>query len=244
MSVSIGANAQLLLDGYDLTGFFSEFSVDMSRDSLDATVFGLGSRSKVQGLRHAKATGSALYDDALTTGSWDVLKLKYPSGTAGTWAFAPTGFAVGNRVVQLYSEAIKFEPRSLVGDLVKVMTEAEALSNAADLGVALHAIGAETSLPFSGTAVDNLAATANGGVGTVHVTAIVGSAKSVIYKIQHSVDGSTWVDLVTFTAITAANSFQRVEISSGTTIRRYLRETITENGTTTSVTGVTAFSRR
>src|SRR5690242_14257930 len=120
MSASIGASAQLFLDGYDLTGFFSEFNVEPTRDVLDATVFGLGSRAKIQGLRHAKATGTAFYDDTTTTGSWDVLKSKFPSGTSGTWAFANAGFALGSPVVLVYSEAIEFHPTAQVADLVKI----------------------------------------------------------------------------------------------------------------------------
>lgn len=244
MAVGIGANAQLMLDGYDMTGYFREFSVNLTKDVLDATVFGLGSRVKMPGLKHATVSGTAFYDDTTTTGSWDVLTGKFPSGTAGTYIFGPQGFALGARIVEVYSEAIKFQVQTVIDDLQKIMTDAEARANAADLGVSLHALSAETTFPYSGTSVDNAAATTNGGVGTVSVSAIAGSSKNAVYKIQHSTNDSTWVDLVTFTAITSANSFQRTEVAAGTTVNRYLRITITDGGTTTSVTGLVAFCRR
>lgn len=243
MTVGIGASAELLLDGYVMTNFFKQFGVQLTKDPLDSTVFGLGSRSKVAGLKHATVSGSAFFDDTTNTGSYDVLKSKFPSGTAGTWAFAPQGFVLGSQVIEVYSELIKFQKQNLVADLQMIMTEAEALANAADLGVSLHALAAETVFPFTGTAVDNGALTSNGGVATLHVPAIAGAAPNVVYKVQHAAV-STYADLVTFTAVTAANSFQRIEVAPGTTVNRNLRVTITNGGTTSSVTGVVVFSRR
>lgn len=244
MAIGVGTDAQLLLDGYNLSDFFRDFSMSISKDILDSTVFGtVGWRAKTVGLKHGTATGTAFYDDATLTGSWDVLASKFPSGTAGTYAWAPHGFALGNTVFQLYSEAIRFQPQVVVDDLIKISTAAEARANAVDMGVSLHPLSAETTLPYTGTAVDNLALTSNGGVATLHVTAIAGGAPNVVYKIQHAAV-STYADLVTFTAVTAANSFQRIEVAAGTTVNRNLRVTITEGGTTTSVTGVVAFARR
>lgn len=244
MAVGVGTNAQLMLDGYNLSDFFRDFSVDMSKDILDATVFGNnGWRAKAVGLKHATASGTALYDDTTNTGSWDVLKNTFPSGTAGTYAWAPHGFALGNQVFIVYSEQIRFNPQVVVDDLIRISTAAEARERAADLGISLHALTAETSFPVTGTTVDHGAATTNGGVGTLHVSAIAGASPNVVYRVQHAAV-STYADLVTFTAVTAANSSQRIEVAAGTTVNRNLRMTITEGGTTTSVTGLVTFSRR
>jgi hypothetical protein len=243
VAVGIGANAQLMLDGFDLTGYFRQFDVALDKDVLDTTVFGLGSRSKQVGLRRASLSGSAFADMTATIGSWDVLVSRWPSGTAGTYAFGPQGFTLGNQIFTIYSEAVKFQVQAVVDDLMRLTTEAEARANAADMGVSLHALAPETSFPFTGTAVDNLALTSNGGVGAVHVSAIAGGAPNVVYKIQHAAV-STYADLITFTAITTANSFQRVEVAAGTTVNRNLRMTITNGGTTSSVTGLVTFARR
>jgi hypothetical protein len=77
----------------------------------------------------------------------------------------------------------------------------------------------------------------------VHTTAIAGAAPSVVWKIQHSTDNSTWADLVTFAASTAVG-FERVEVAAGTTVNRYLRAIRTFGGTTTSITSAVAFARR
>jgi len=161
------------------------------------------------------------------------LRFSKQLSAAGTYAFGPQGFALGSMVATIYSEAIRFQNQNVVDDLQRLITEAEARSNAADIGVSLHALSAETSFPFTGTAVDNLALTSNGGVATLHVSAIAGAAPNVVYKVQHAAV-STYADLVTFAAVTASNSFQRIEVAAGTTVNRNLRMTITNGGTTSA----------
>lgn len=244
MTVAHGKSAQLLLDGFNLHQFGKSFSLIGSIDLHDATVFGNDSRVKVPGLRHATASAEVFYDDTDTTGSYDVLKSKYGAGTPGILSFAPQGFTLGNRVEMAYMHEVSFNPRNVIDDLIMVSASFEAEEDSVDMvGVSLHALTAETSLPVTGTAVDNAASTANGGVGTLHVIAIAGASPNVVFKIQHSTDNSSWVDLITFTAVTAVGA-ERSEVAASTTIRRYLRMTATESGTTSSVTAVLNFARR
>jgi hypothetical protein len=153
-------------------------------------------------------------------------------------------FAVGSKVDLGYFENSQTAFQFVITDLEKLTFQGEASEDAIDFGVSLHVNQAETSLTFTGTAVDNAAQTTNGGVFVVHVTAIAGASPNVVFKVQHSTDNSTWVDLATVSAVTAANSARRVEVAAGTTVRRYLRVVATEGGTTTSITFVAAFARR
>src|ERR1044072_5009536 len=137
MAVGVGTNAKLMLDGYDMSCYFREVAVEMSKELLDATTFCYAARSKVAGIKHARLTGTAFSDHTATIGSWDLLTSKFPSGTAGTFAFGPHGFALGSQVITIYSEAVKFQNQNIVDDLQRLMTEAEARSNAADVGVSL-----------------------------------------------------------------------------------------------------------
>lgn len=245
MTVGIGANAQVLLDGFNASEFFREFSIAGDKVVHEKTVFANnGSRAKQTGLKHGMATGLAFSDDTVNTGSWHLLKTRYGAGVSGLYVWAPYSFALGNITVSLLTEEVGFNPVNVVDDLVKITVQAEAIRDALDCGISLHPITAETAFPFTGTGVDNGAATTNGGVASVHVFAIAGAGPNVVYRVQHSSNGSTWVDLVTFTAITAANQSQRVEVAAGTTVNRHLRITITNGGTTTSVTGVVVFARR
>lgn len=109
-----------------------------------------------------------------------------------------------------------------------------------DWGVVVAAEGAITT-DTNGTAIDNGAATSNGGVVHLHVTAFSGlTSDSVV--VEHSTDNSSWVTLDTFTSVTGVTSERRV-IAAGTTVRRYMRirDDVTGTG---SITRMVAFSRR
>lgn len=245
MTVAAGALAQVVLDGFNVSDFFREFNIAGEKMIHDKTVFSNnGSRAKQTGLKQGTATGVAFSDDTVNTGSWAILSARYGSGVQGLYVWGPHSFAVGNLTCSLLTEEVEFNPVNVVEDLIKITMKAEAIKDAVDYGVSLHPIGAETVFPFTGADVDNLVATANGGVASVHVFAIAGAGPNVVYRVQHSTNGSTWVDLVTFTAITAANQSQRIEVAAGTTVNRHLRTTITNGGTTTSVTGLVVFARR
>lgn len=243
MAVTPGNQAQVLLDGFNLHQFAKSFQMTPQIDVLDTSVLGTTSRAKVTGLKHASASGEVFFDDTATTGSYDLLKDKYGAAVAGMISFGPAGFTLGNRVLMMSAHEASFETKSLVADLTTVMFNADAAEDAVDFGVSLHALAAEVGT-VNGASVNNAAGTTNGGVGTLHVTAIAGAAPSVVIKIQHATDDSTWVDLITFAASTAANTSQRTEVAAGTTIRQYLRIVCTFGGTTTSITFQVSFARR
>lgn len=86
-----------------------------------------------------------------------------------------------------------------------------------------------------------LASTVNGGVAYQQVSAYSGFTQ-VVGKVRHSTDDSTYVDLVTFTAVTAGpgdvNASQRSVVAAGTTVNRYLKHT----GTVTGSGSITPFA--
>jgi hypothetical protein len=104
---------------------------------------------------------------------------------------------------------------SLNGDL-----NGREITSGTHRGVVLANGASITSASQTYTAIDNGGATSNGIITNLHITA---SDQSTIAKIQHSVDNSTWVDLVTFTSIAAGRGAER-KIVTGT-VNRYLRAT-------------------
>ncbi len=248
MSVPHGSSAALLFDGYILTSFAKNAKAEPTQDVHDSTVFGQAARTKLPGLKHGTFSAEMFFDNTTVTGSWAIVQGKYAAQSPGTNApatisFAPQGFSLGSQVSMMYAATISVVPKSIVDDLTMLTLSAESSEDAVDLGVSLHALTAETG-SGNGTSVDGAAATTNGGVGALHVTALAGAAPSVVIKVQHSTDDSTWVDLITWSATTAANTTQRTEVAAGTTIRRYLRIVCTFGGTTTSITFNVNFARR
>lgn len=110
-------------------------------------------------------------------------------------------------------------------------------AGAVDEGVILLPLGAKIA-NWTGTTVDSLALSANGGAAYLEVTAYSGFT-GVIVKVQHSDDDAIWADLATFTNVTAAPNAQRVVVASGVTVNRYLRSvgTVTGSGSLTLMSG-------
>lgn len=245
-----GSNVVLLLDGFDMSPYFREFSMEGSQAFHDATVFGNSSRVKVPGLKDGKASGTGFFDPTAVVGSFVVLKGKFTgsspaSASSAIVTMGLNGLAVGGRVQMGFFDEASLDTKVVLEGLEMLTFAGDADQDGIDYGVSLHALAAETAFTFTGTAVDNAVQTTNGGVGVIHVTAIAGASPNLTFKIQHSVDNSVWVDLIaTFTAITSANQAQRVEVAAGTTIRRYTRVLVTNGGTTSSCTFVAAFARR
>jgi len=79
----------------------------------------------------------------------------------------------------------------------------------------------------NGASIDNGAATTNGLVAHLHTTTKAGTTPTLDWKVQHSVDNSTWVDLITFAQVTDKN-VQR--LSATGTVNRYLRAIRTIGG--------------
>jgi hypothetical protein len=106
-------------------------------------------------------------------------------------------------------------------------------SSGLESGVILQPVAALTATG-NGTAVDNAAATNNGGAGHLHVTAASGTTPTLNGKIQHSVDGSTWVDLITFAQKTTVGA-ERIE-TAGLSVAQV--ETATVGGAATASANV------
>lgn len=243
MSVQTGVTMKVLVNQYDLTGYFKKLDLDAQTSMYDTTVFGSVAKSFIPGIRAGTVGVEGLFESPGTANAPDnVFAAIEASTTTPIVSIAPAGLTVGNRVYLLQAHENNHNIGAEVDALI--LNRAEFTDNDGyDFGVSLHALAAETSLPFDGTAVDNGASSANGGVGFLHVSAIAGGAPNAVYKIQHSTDNVTYIDLIAFTAVTAAVA-QRSVVAAGTTIRRYLKITITEGGTTTSVTGSVSFARR
>lgn len=163
-------------------------------------------------------TAAATTDGLLTT--------MFPETPAvGSFAF----IGAGNVSARDYPAPVK--------DAVRVSLEATP-NDGVDMGVTLHVLAAETA-DGNGTGVDNAASSANGGVASLHVTAYTGFT-SVLFKVQHSTDNSSWSDLISFTSVTAA-TWERKTVTG--TVNRYVRAfwDVTGSG---SATFAMAFARR
>jgi hypothetical protein len=237
----IGASGGVLLEQYDITSDSTGVDLTSARDSLDATTFGNTGHRFVAGLVSGGVQIKGLFNSGLA-GLYTVLVAIFAASTSKIATTHPKGTTAGYPAELCYGDETKFDDSVRCADLISLVAYIQAAERGVEFGVWLASLAAVTATG-NGTDVDNGAATTNGGVGVLHTTDIAGASPSVTWKIQHSVDGSTWADLLTFTAQTAVGA-QRVEVAAGTTVNRHRRAVRTFGGTTTSITSAVAFANR
>lgn len=229
-------STRILVNEFHASAKLRSITAENSRALGDVTSFLDEGNKFIPGLRSSSMNIEGMFeDDTFLTelrdadGVNDAMRL-----SAG---FA--GFAVGNPVVFAQGNLADHGITASVTEPV-AFTVGPTPNEISDIGVSLHDHTAETATG-NGAAVDNTDATTGGGAGILHVTAATGTTPNLAVKIQHSVDNSVWVDLITFTAATAATS-ERLTVSG--TVNRYVRAIRTVSGTTPSFTYVVAFARR
>ncbi len=237
-----GNKARLLADQFNISKYIQRVSPSGAQDCYESNTLTDDSKTYVLGLKSGALTAEGLHHDTDVTGTLNSVFASLPQGGVITTGF-PNGFTAGKSALLLSANVASHISDSVVSDLCKTAIELMHRDGALEPGVSLHDLTAETGT-VNGTSVDNATATANGGVAHLHVTAIAGAAPSVTFKLQHSSNGTTWVDLGSaFTVVTAATK-ERLTIAAATTVNRFLRCVCTFGGTTTSVTFNISFARR
>lgn len=88
---------------------------------------------------------------------------------------------------------------------------------------------------------DNGGSTAFGAQAYLQLTAFTGT--DITVKIQHSSDGTTWADLMTFAQVTAAPSAQRISVSNATTVNEFVQAVAVSTAGYTAASWSVVFTR-
>jgi hypothetical protein len=220
------------------SGYTRSYNLSYQSEMLDVTVLTSTAKEFIPGQEMATFNVDMLLDNAATASSQFGI-LYTAKSTPQVVTLAPSGTARGAETWQVQSNELNFNTSAAVADVVGV-TAAFQSDGLVDPGVVLDPETAIT-IDTNGTSVDNTAATSNGGVGHLHVTAYSGLTSNSII-IEHSTNNSTWTTLATFTLVTGTGS-ERLVIAPGTTVNRYLRirDDVTGTG---SCTRFVSFARR
>lgn len=223
-----GKDAKFLANGVDLSNYFSSVSHSGSAETAEVTTLGAASKSYIAGLKDSTFSVEGYFDG--TTGASDDA-LATILGTETVWTIIVGGDTLGARGYGAKTIGTSVETGAEIGGAVSVSAEAQSTTGP-DAVVVLHPLAARTG-NGNGTQVDNGAASSNGAAGFLHVTAKSGTI-SLVVKVQHSSDGSTWADLITFSTVTAANASERVAVTG--TVNRYIRALWTLSGSSPNAT--------
>jgi hypothetical protein len=227
-----GKGAGALVGAYDLSAFLNNWEAAATADTAEVTCFGGSNKAYIGGLKDATLSLSGFFDGAASAVD-EVLAAAL--GGSRLLTLAPAGVGtVGNRVQIASALETSYNVTAPVADAVTISAEGQ-VSDGMVSGVLLADLVARTAAGQT-AAVDNAASTSAGYRASLHLVAFTGT--DVTVKVQESADNSTWVDLVTFTQLTAIGS----ELKTGTgTVARYLRTDV--SGTFTTVTFAVGFAR-
>lgn len=237
MAFGGGTDTKLYINGYDLTAFFRNSDTQRSAGAYDTSVYGVGSKQYIAGLKDGRVSLDGIFDGdaaandavlAAALGVNDAILLRYPQGDAlGNAGQGCAGIVVGHN------------SQAPVDGVVSNMAEIQASKAGVERVKSLLALSTLSAGTTNGTSIDDAAGSTAGASGFVEATAVGGGFTTATIKIQHSTDNAVWVDLITFTAITAARAKERLTVTG--TVNRYIRHTTTATGGT--ITATVAFHR-
>lgn len=232
MPASHGKNTVVLVGQNNLSSYLNNVDSSKTADTHETTTFTKDAKTYAAGQKDGTLAMSGLFDGVADAVDEELDAIL--GGTAQVVTIGLEGMAATKRCRLLQALETEYNVSAPVSDMVAVDAAMQA-DGGIDAGVSLHpptAVGAG-----NGTAVDNGSATTNGGVAHLHALAFTGTTATV--KVRHSADNVTYVDLVTFDAVTTKGA-QRKTVSG--TVNRYLQTNI--SGTFTSITPAVAFARR
>lgn len=227
-----GKSSSVLFASTDLSAYLNSWDTTLTADTAEVTCFGNGSKAYIAGGKDATVSLSGFFDGSASAVD-SVLATAIGGTRVLTLSEAGVG-TIGNRALVGQAIHTSYQVSAPVGDAVTISAEAQVTGGMAS-GVVLADLTARTAAGNT-TAVDNAASSANGAMANVHLTAFTGT--NITVKVQHSADNSTWVDLITFTQLTAAGSENKTVTG---TVNRYLRVNL--SGTFTSATLAVAAAR-
>lgn len=222
------------------SGYIRNLAHTATTEPLEVTTIADTAKVFIVGQQGSEGTFDMVLDTLPATNSQFAVLNTWKSTQPQVLDIAPEGYATSNPVIMINAIDTQVTTQAQVSATVDASVSFLAASET-DVGVSVEDY---TSIvgTGNGTARDGLAATTNGGVAHLHVTAFAGITSDTI-TIEHSVDGSTaWATLVTFAAATGLTS-ERVVVAAGTTVRRYLRVVDTFVGVG-SITRQVSFARR
>lgn len=213
-------------------------------DKIEGSGFGTRVKNNPPGMQEGNLKIKGLYQGG--KGKLDSIVNQRFGRTSPVLAwYAVQSLNVGSPLMMQPSSITDYSVTAKLKDSVEFDMELDA-RGASDSGFIL--VSPKTLLTATGTGPvdDNTlygGATAAGGAAHLHVFAVDGgTTPSMTMKIQHSTDGTTWTDLVTFAAATAAGA-QRIQLPSTTTVNAQLQTTWTITGTPTGIQCLVGFAR-
>lgn len=214
-----GRNAELWLNGVDVSGYFEAATWNVKMETAKATTFKAAWKSFIAGDAYAWLTANGYYDSGDADKVRDTLQ-----AAVGQLTYLPAGgVAIGDLARLLNINSSAYQNTSRIKDAVGMAWTAQATAPVG-IGNVLHVMQSEALGTITGTGSDlgTGVLSTTGAVAHLHVTA-VSSAVASSFKLQDSTTlGGAYTDIASgaFVNVTAVGS-QRLVIPG--TIRGFVR---------------------
>jgi hypothetical protein len=227
-----GKHARTYINGFDLSAYLNSFGVAQTADTAETSVFSSSDKTYVVGLRDATVSAEGFFAGSTFESDYVFDRVL---GSTNIWSYYPAGPALSNAGYGIKSIENSYEIMSPIDGVVSVTVEGQAILGA-DRILSHHDLIAE-STTGSETSIDATAASTKGATGYLQITGITGGITATI-RIQDSAVGTTFADLISFTASTTITAERA--ISSSGTIKRFTRAawTLSAAGTVTFNVGM------
>lgn len=214
-------------------------------DKVDGSGFGTRVRNNLPGMQDGtlKIKGLATMDRG--TLNWQIGQWFGRNSPVNAW-FALEGLNALQPLTMQPSSIIDASIMAKLKDAVDFDLELDARGAYDDGIILLSPANLLVGASGTGSLCDDTnygGATTTGASGVLHVWAFDGgTSPSVTVTIQHSPDGTTWTNLISFTATSALGS-QRVVVPTGVTINQKIQAIWTATGSPTDVQVLCGFAR-
>lgn len=228
MAFSHGSRGKAFANGLNLSRYLRALTISGTRDVAETSGMSSTAKEYIPGLKDATLSGEGMFDGS--DGASDpTLAAALASSSESVWTHYPASDAIGSRGMGISCHETSYEVTSPVDDVNQLTVEAN--SNVGREAIIAHA--AHGTVTASGTAsatVDGAALSTGGGVGYLH--AIFAGTGTFTVKIQDSADDSTYVDLLTFSVVSAGTVAERITVTGD--VDRYTRAVHTMAGSGTA----------
>lgn len=249
MAFVFGTNTRVWMDGRQAACIINEITQEAELDEAEVTTLCSTLKDYIPGLAEVTIELEGYFDTntASPTSTMEALfHSKISNQDVFPVTFAPDGGGdIGDGVYMMNGFLQEYSIENTVDEAAAVEATMRCSSSLAR-GLVLHTDGtARTATGDHGnspsaTTIDNGASTAFGGVGVLQVSAASGTTPTLVVKVQHSANGTTWADLITFSSQNSVNG-EYATVSG--TVNRHLRAQWTIGGTTPSFNFNLAFKR-
>lgn len=238
----IQQSASIFLNGFDLSCYLRTIEESANQDVLDATSFCTtdGARQFAVGLNERGISAEGFYAYDAVTDAFSVDKLLNDSLVAGAERLLTYGLQgvidVGDPAVMMNLMHSSFNVQETIGEIIMTTFEAKATKDATQNPYArgIWLMSQTVTGAVNGTTYDDGAGATTGYLAHVHITNADGDADVIL---QHSTDGSSWVDFEDLTGFFVGIGAAQVS-STVTSLNRYIRAIVTGIGGTTAKVSV------